>query len=213
VAAGAVAGPAALSREQVAIRLQQVQRQRARLAAEEAGLVLRLAELTPDAHDRAPGTSGARKEGGWASGAELPGVSEFFPAELSMVLNCGRGTAAWRARRAWVWITRLPATFAALKRGEIDERRAQELFDALQHADPDLARRVDAAVLPAATSLTLGALRRRAWSCCSNSTRTSPMRTGRRRSRTPTCSSHRAPTGWPPWAPTCRPMRPRRPTA
>jgi hypothetical protein len=73
-------------------------------------------------------------------------VSEFFPAELSGVLNCGRGTAVWRARRAWTWIECLPATFAALQRGEIDERRAQELFDALQYADPGLARRVDAAI-------------------------------------------------------------------
>jgi hypothetical protein len=152
--------PEALSKEQVAARLQLVQRRRARLAAEEAELIMRLAELTPDSDDPAPGTPGARK-GSWKSDAELPGVSESFPHELSMVLNCGRGTAAWRARRAWVWIECLPATFAALKRGEIDERRAQELFDALQSADPALARRVDAAIVGRATSLTLGALRRR----------------------------------------------------
>jgi hypothetical protein len=91
-----------------------------------------------------------------------PGVSEFFPAELSMVLNCGRGTAAYRARRAWMWITCLPASFAALQRGDIDERRAQELFDALQYTDPALAWAVDAAVVGEAASLTLGALRRRA---------------------------------------------------
>ena len=40
--------------------------------------------------------------------------NDAFPAELSMVLNCGRGTAVWRARRAWVWMALLPQTFAAL---------------------------------------------------------------------------------------------------
>ena len=33
---------------------------------------------------------------GWAPDGELPGVSEFFAAELALVLNCGRGTAAHR---------------------------------------------------------------------------------------------------------------------
>jgi len=79
------------------------------------------------------------------------------------VLNCGRGTAVWRARRAWVWTALLPRTFAALQRGEIDERRAQELFDALQGADPELVPLVDAAIAPENPVLmTLGALRRRA---------------------------------------------------
>jgi hypothetical protein len=58
-------------------------------------------------------------------------VSEFFGAELAVVLNCGRGTAAHLARRAWVWRESLPQTFAALGRGEIDERRARELAEVL----------------------------------------------------------------------------------
>src|SRR3954471_2442925 len=151
-----------LSAEEKAAELQRLQRNRARDAAREAELILALAADRPDELDPPPGTPGARR-GSWRPDGGLPGVSDAFPAELSMVLNCGRGTAVWRARRAWVWVALLPQTFAALKRGEIDERRAQELFDALQHADPELVPLVDAAIAHETPSLlTLGALRRRA---------------------------------------------------
>src|SRR3954447_17764869 len=151
-----------LSDEEKAEELQRLQRNRARDAAREAELILGLAADRPEQLDPPPGTPGARR-GSWRPDGELPGVSDSFPAELSMVLNCGRGTAVWRARRAWVWTALLPRTFAALKRGELDERRAQELFDALQHADPELVPLVDAAIAHEAPSLlTLGALRRRA---------------------------------------------------
>src|SRR6185503_8761454 len=125
-----------LSAEEKAEELQRIQRNRARDAAREAELILGLAADRPDELDPPPGSPGARR-GSWRPDGELPGVSESFPAELSMVLNCGRGTAVWRARRAWVWTALLPRTFAALQRGEIDERRAQELFDALHGADPE----------------------------------------------------------------------------
>jgi len=148
-------GPAALSREQAAARLQQVQRQRARLAAEEAGLVLRLAEPTPDADDPAPGTPGAGTRS-WQSDAELPGVSEFFVPELAHVLNCGRMTANHLAVRAWLWRESLPATLAALAAGELDEARGRALADVLAHADPAVARQVEALLLPDAVHLTIG---------------------------------------------------------
>src|SRR3954449_3717660 len=134
-----------LSAEEKAEELQRIQRNRARDAAREAELILGLAADRPDELDPPPGSPGARR-GSWRPDGELPGVSDSFPSELSMVLNCGRGTAVWRARRAWVWTALLPRTFAALKRGETDERRAQELFDALQHADPELVPLVDAAI-------------------------------------------------------------------
>src|SRR4051812_31471005 len=151
-----------LSPEEKAEELQRLQANRARDAAREAELILSLAGDRPAELDPPPGTPGARR-GSWQPDGELPGVSDAFPAELSMVLNCGRGSAVWRARRAWVWITLLPRTFAALRRGELDERRAQELFDALQHADPELVPLVDAALAHETPSLlTVAALRRRA---------------------------------------------------
>src|SRR3954454_4577273 len=141
-----------LSAEEKAEELQRLQRNRARDAAREAELILGLAADRPDELDPPPGTPGA-KRGSWKPDGELPGVSDSFPAELSMVLNCGRGTAVWRARRAWVCSALLPQTFAALQRGELDERRAQELFDALQAADPELVPLVDAAITRETPSL------------------------------------------------------------
>jgi hypothetical protein len=150
-----------LSAEEKAVELQRLQANRARDAAREAELILALAADRPDELDPPPGTPGARR-GSWKPDGELPGVSDSFPAELSAVLNCGRGSAVWRARRAWLWMTLLPQTFAALRRGELDERRAQELFDALQSADPELVPLVDAAITREVPGLlTVAALRRR----------------------------------------------------
>src|SRR4051812_7195828 len=115
------------SREMVAAGLQWGQRRRAMDAADEAEFILRLAELSPDDDDPAADHPGARRES-WRTGPEFPGVSEFFVHELAMILNVGRGTAAFRARRAFCWRGKLPATFAALKRGGVGERRGPEAF-------------------------------------------------------------------------------------
>ncbi|MGY1698326.1 DUF222 domain-containing protein [Geodermatophilus sp. SYSU D00766] len=151
-----------LSDEQAAAELQRLQARKAMEAAYEAELVLRLAEARPSDDDPAPGTPGARRRGSWAPDTELPGVSEFFTAELAVVLNCGRGTANHLATRAWTYRERLPATWAALAAGELDEARAKALVDVLQHTAPALARRIEAAVLPEAAGLTVGKLKKRA---------------------------------------------------
>ncbi|MGY1694127.1 DUF222 domain-containing protein [Geodermatophilus sp. SYSU D00814] len=153
---------AALSDEQAAVELQRLQARKAMEAAYEAELVLRLAEARPSDDDPAPGTPGARRRGSWAPDTELPGVSEFFTAELALVLNCGRGTANHLATRAWTYRERLPATWAALAAGELDEARARALADVLQHTAPALARRIEAVVLPEAADLTVGKLKKRA---------------------------------------------------
>src|SRR4051812_27910485 len=152
--------PAELSKEHAAARLQLIQRKRARDAAEEAEFILRLAELCPDAEDPPPDHPGARKTY-WRSAREFPGVSEFFVDELGAVLGVGRGTAAHRATRAFTWRDSLPATFAALRCGELDERRAQIFADTLEHTRSVLARRVEAVVLPEASGLGFDALKRR----------------------------------------------------
>ena len=131
-----------LDRDQKAAGLQRVQGRRAMDAAYEAALVLGLG----------PGTPGARARG-WAPDTELPGVSEFFTAELSVLLDCGRGTASHLARRAWTYRESLPRTWAALRAGEIDERRARELADVLQSTAPAVARAVEARLLGEATGL------------------------------------------------------------
>jgi len=151
-----------LDDEEVADELGRIQRNRARDTARETDLVLRLAELRPDVDDLAPGTPGARSRTWRKTEPEFPGVSEFFPDELAHVINLGRGTAAFRARRAHTWRDNLPATLAALHRGEIDERRAGVLADALQHCSAELARAVEAQVLPEACDLSLARLKARA---------------------------------------------------
>ncbi|GAB3320452.1 hypothetical protein GCM10027451_41140 [Geodermatophilus aquaeductus] len=152
---------ALLSREQKAAELQRVQALKARTAAYEAELILGLADDSPDDDDPAPGTPGARARS-WKPDPELPGVSEFFPAELAMVLNCGRLAASQRAHRAWTYRTHLPATWAAMSAGELDEYRAMTLVEVLQHTDPAVARRVEARLLPEAAQLTVGRLKKRA---------------------------------------------------
>jgi hypothetical protein len=89
-------------------------------------------------------------------------VSEFLPDELAHVINLGRGTAAFRARRAYTWSEHLPATLTALHRGEIDERRAGVLADVLQHCTSALARAVEEQVLPEACELSPSRLKARA---------------------------------------------------
>ncbi|WNV74195.1 HNH endonuclease signature motif containing protein [Geodermatophilus sp. DSM 44513] len=150
-----------LSREQAAAELARVQARKAMTAAYEAELVMALADHSPDTLDPPPDHPGARR-GSWAPDAELPGVSEFFTAELAVVLNCGRGTASHLAVRASVWQERLPATLAAMADGVLDEPRAKVLADVCAHTSPATARQVEARVLPVATALSTGRLRSRA---------------------------------------------------
>ncbi|WP_336027259.1 HNH endonuclease signature motif containing protein [Geodermatophilus sp. FMUSA9-8] len=150
-----------LSREHKARELQRLAALKAQTAAYEAELVLGLADDSPDDDDPPPGTPGARS-GSWAPDPELPGVSEFFTAELAVVLNVGRPTASTLAKRAWTYRESLPATWAALAAGQLDERRAMVLVDVLQWTNPALARRVEARLLPHATGWTVRTLRTRA---------------------------------------------------
>ncbi len=150
-----------LSKEQVATELQRHQRRRAMEAAYEAELILRMADLTSDENDPPAGTPGARTPG-WAAADDRPGVSEFFPGELALVLNRGRGTATHLHARATAWRDKLPATYRELTRGELDEARAAALADVLGNVEPDLAGAIEAELLPEATDLSVARLRARA---------------------------------------------------
>ncbi|RBY83281.1 HNH endonuclease signature motif containing protein [Blastococcus sp. TF02A-26] len=152
--------PGLLSRSEKAVALEAVVAERARLAAYEAELVLAMADESPDADDPPAGTRGSR--GSWGAQSRPVGVSEFFPAELAVVLNCGRGTASNLTGRAFVWRAKLPGTFALLGSGALDEPRAKVLAEVVEHADPQVARRVEAQLLDQATELSVGKLRTRA---------------------------------------------------
>jgi hypothetical protein len=150
-----------LTRQEEAAELQRLQARKAMDAAYEAELVLGLADDTPDTLDPPPDHSGV-KRGSWAPDTELPGVSEFFTAELAVVLNSGRRTASHLAHRAWVYRESLPGTWAALAAGVLDEARAKVLVDVLQHTSPAVARAIEARLLPEASRLSLGRLKVRA---------------------------------------------------
>jgi hypothetical protein len=150
-----------LSDDELAVELQRVQQRRATDAAYEAELIMTLAGQRPAGDDPPPDSPGARKPG-WAVDAGYDGVSEFFAAELSAVLNLGRGTASYRHARAHTWLTKLPATFAALQAGQLDERRATQLAEVLQHTSAEIAGRVEAALLGCANDLSVARLRARA---------------------------------------------------
>ncbi|WP_344689288.1 HNH endonuclease signature motif containing protein [Blastococcus jejuensis] len=151
-----------LSRRQAAAELARRQRRQAMDAAYEAELILRLAELTPDGDDPQPGSPGARTPGWSAGDDEASGVSEFFAGELALVLNRGRGTARHLHHRALAWRENLPATYAALAAGELDVARAAALADVLGTTRPELARAVEARLLPEAVDLSVARLRARA---------------------------------------------------
>src|SRR4051794_22373393 len=136
------------AKERTAAALQLIGRKRAQDAAAEAEVILRLAALCPDTDDPPADHPGARKTYWRSARGEFPGVSEFFLDELGAVLGVGRGTAAHKAARAFTWRDKLPATFAMLKRGELDERRAQILARTLEHTPPALARRGGGAAPP-----------------------------------------------------------------
>src|SRR5690349_17433906 len=153
--------PGDLPKDHTAARLQLIQRKRAMDAAEEAEFILRLAALCPDVDDPPPDHPGAAKTYWRSARSEFPGVSEFFLDELGAVLGVPRGTAAHKATRAFTWRGSLPATFAALKNGVLDERRAQIFADTLEHTRAALAQRVEAVVLPEAARLGFDPLKKR----------------------------------------------------
>jgi hypothetical protein len=150
-----------LSREQKARELQRLQARRAMDAAYEAELIMGLADDSPELPDDHPAAQTSSK-GSWSSRSDLPGVAESFNDELSIVLNCGRGTAAHHARRAWTYRENLPATWAALAAGTLDEPRARDLADALEHASPAIARGIETELLPEASGLSRTQLKKRA---------------------------------------------------
>jgi hypothetical protein len=145
--------------ELLAADLQALQRRRAKDAAEEAELVLALAGRRPASAD--PSGPGQRRKG-WTGDQGDTEISEFFLAELSALLNLGRGTASHRLGRALTWSRKLPSTFAALKAGRLDERRADALADVLAHTSREIAGQVEDALLPEAGDLSVYRLRDRA---------------------------------------------------
>ncbi len=148
--------------EQKAAQLQRVAEAEAVLAAFKAELVVGLAADRPASDDRRRSQPGAAS-GEWAAQLLDEGVSEFFPDELALVLNCSRAGAT----QLWEWATtlrrRLPATWAALADGWLDWPRARAIAAELgwpaRESPDDVVAAVERVVLPQATGLSVTRLR------------------------------------------------------
>src|SRR3954466_862091 len=171
VPAGVVARPSRLGEllpvelmtpEQKAAQLQRVEQVEALLAAYKAELVVGLACDRPAGLDRRRGQTGAAS-GEWAAQLLDADVSEFFPDELALVLNCSRAAATQLWERATTLLRRLPATWAALADGWLDWPRARaaaaELGGPARESPDDVLAAVEAMVLPRATGLSISRLR------------------------------------------------------
>jgi hypothetical protein len=151
----------ARSPEEKALELQRVQRLKAELAAYELELVAAFAADRPAAADRQPGEPGAA-----ASADTAPaGVSEFFPDELALTLNCARATATALTEHALTLTGSLRATWEELAQGRLDWPRARTISEELgwpvRGTDPEIVAAVEAAVLPEAASLSIRKLKAR----------------------------------------------------
>ena len=146
--------------------LQRVVRAESALAAYKAQLVVALAADRSDEHDRRPGSPGAAAPEWARDGVEeqLPGVSEFFPDELALVLNCTRTGATVLTEHSHTLVEKLPSAWAALADGLIDPPRARafaaELGWPARNTDPRLVAEVEAAGLLQAAELSVRRLRK-----------------------------------------------------
>lgn len=85
----------------------------------------------------------------------------YAPEEVALALVLSPVSASQRLAEAHLLVTRLPETLAALSRGEIDAWQARAIVEATWPLDLDLARAVEARVLPNAPRWTVGRLRER----------------------------------------------------
>jgi hypothetical protein len=145
--------------------LQRVVRAESALAAYKAQLVVGLARDRSTGDDRRPGSPGAASPE-WARDGgdeQLPGVSEFFPDELALVLNCSRTAATVLTEHSHTLVEKLPTTWAALADGLIDRPRAMTVAAQLgwpaRNTDPGVVAEVEAAALPRAAESSLRSLR------------------------------------------------------
>jgi hypothetical protein len=151
-----------MTAEQKAAQLQRVTQAEAVLAAYKAELVVGLAGDRPAGDDRRRGQVGAAS-GEWAAQLLDDDVSEFFPDELALILNCSRTGATQLWERSTTLRRRLPATWAALADGWLDRPRAWAIaaelgWPARETPGAGLAA-VEAVVLPQATGLSITRLR------------------------------------------------------
>jgi hypothetical protein len=149
-----------LTDEELAREIDRCAQAEAMIAAYKAERIAQLAARRPASADRRPGDPGAPA----ARDERLPdGVSEFFPDELAMILNCSRTAATVLTDVSQTLVSTLRATWTALAEGRIDYPRARaiaaELGEPARGTDPRIIAAVEAAMLPVANHMSVKRLR------------------------------------------------------
>jgi hypothetical protein len=149
----------------VAAELARIAKAQAQLAAYQASVVVRLAQLRPDLWDVTPDQPGAHSDG-WVPGRAFTGMTEFFADELALVLGCSRLRAHDLADVSLVLVHQLPTTWGAVADGRLDWARATVIARAsgwqTPHVDPDVIADVERTALAwALAGESLGRLRER----------------------------------------------------
>jgi hypothetical protein len=149
-----------LTAEELVREIQRAEQVEAMVAAYKAERIAELAARSSASTDRRPGTPGAAAE----RDERLPDdVSEFFPDELAMVLNCSRTRATLLTATSQTLVSSLPRTWRALAEGRLDYPRARALAAELgwpaRETDPVVVSAVEAAMLPVATTMSVRRLR------------------------------------------------------
>jgi len=119
---------------------------RSKFVAYEAVVVAQLAARRPGQRDLAGDRPGHGVEG-WLPGSAPLGVSEFFADELAVVKSMSRTAATVLLERSLVLVHELPAVWAALADGLIDEARANAVVRALGGQSVDAGGSVPPAVV------------------------------------------------------------------
>ncbi len=83
-----------------------------------------------------------------------PGIDQFLPSEVGLALHTSDAKAGRLLDRAHRLVHTLPATTQALARGQISSDNADALLNATATTTPDIAARVEQAVLPRCTGRT-----------------------------------------------------------
>ncbi|MFQ1002744.1 HNH endonuclease signature motif containing protein [Modestobacter sp. SSW1-42] len=125
-----VLAPESCSEEELVREMRAVADGRAQLAAYEAVLVAELAARRPAQTDLTDDQPGHSVEG-WGPARVAVGVSEFLVDELALLKGISLGAATGLAERSLALVRELPATWAALADGLVDQPRANAIVRAL----------------------------------------------------------------------------------
>ena len=147
--------PELCSEDELVREMRAVADGRAQLAAYEAVLVAELAARRPAQTDLTDDQPGHGVEG-WGPTRVAVGVSEFLADELAMLKGISLNAATGLAERSLALLRELPATWAALADGLVDEPRANAIVKALAGQSVSAGGSVEPAIVAEVEAQALG---------------------------------------------------------